>query len=52
MIRKEVGDIEGKIFYICGPPSMVNVMLALLENMQIPKEQIRIERFTGYDGEE
>ncbi len=52
MIRKEVESFEGKVFYVCGPPSMVNEVVAILEKMQIPKEQIKIERFTGYDGEE
>ena len=52
MIRKEVESFEGKVFYICGPPSMVNEVVAILEKMEIPKEQIKLERFTGYDGED
>ena len=42
-------DIKNSIFYICGPPGMVNAMQNLVQNeLQIPKEQIKIEEFTGY----
>jgi ferredoxin-NADP reductase/nitrite reductase/ring-hydroxylating ferredoxin subunit len=42
-------DIKSSIFYICGPPGMVNAMQNLVQNeLQIPKEQIKIEEFTGY----
>jgi glycine betaine catabolism B len=36
-------------YYICGPPSMLNAIKELFQNNpQIPKDQIRIEEFTGY----
>jgi ferredoxin-NADP reductase/nitrite reductase/ring-hydroxylating ferredoxin subunit len=42
-------EIKNSIFYICGPPGMVNAMKELLhEGLQIPKDRIRIEEFTGY----
>jgi ferredoxin-NADP reductase len=42
-------DIKSSIFYICGPPGMVNAMQNLVQNeLQIPKKQIKIEEFTGY----
>ena len=42
-------DIKSSIFYICGPPGMVNAMQNLVQNeLQIPKEQIKVEEFTGY----
>ena len=41
--------LNNSIFYICGPPSMLKAMQALLEEeLEIPKEQIRVEEFTGY----
>ena len=42
-------DIENSIFYICGPPAMIQAMQKILnDNLQIPTERIRIEEFTGY----
>jgi ferredoxin-NADP reductase len=42
-------DIKSSIFYICGPPGMVNAMQNLVQNeLQISKEQIKVEEFTGY----
>jgi glycine betaine catabolism B len=42
-------EIKNSIFYICGPPGMVNAMKELLhEGLQIPEDRIRIEEFTGY----
>src|ERR687897_893507 len=39
--------LNNSIFYICGPPSMLKSMQALLqEDLKIPKERIKIEEFT------
>jgi glycine betaine catabolism B len=41
--------LKNSIFYICGPPSMLKAMKALLqEDLEIPKERIKLEEFTGY----
>ena len=51
MILKYVDTnvLNNSIFYICGPPSMLKSMQALLqEDLEIPKERIKIEEFTGY----
>lgn len=41
--------LKNSIFYICGPPSMLIAMKALLqEDLEIPKERIKLEEFTGY----
>jgi ferredoxin-NADP reductase/nitrite reductase/ring-hydroxylating ferredoxin subunit len=41
--------LDNSIFYICGPPSMLKAMQALLqEQLEIPKERIKVEEFTGY----
>lgn len=47
-----IGKFSEKIYYICGPPSMVNEVNALLLSLGLKKEQIKLERFTGYIGEE
>jgi glycine betaine catabolism B len=51
MILKYVDNniLDNSIFYICGPPSMLKAMQALLqEELEIPKERIKVEEFTGY----
>ncbi len=42
-------EIANSIFYICGPPAMLNAMQKLLsEEMAVAKDKIKIEVFTGY----
>lgn len=51
MIRKYVNDDEvaDAIFYLCGPPGMLNAMKNLLtREMHIPENRIREEEFSGY----
>ncbi|PWU82272.1 MAG: hypothetical protein DLM72_02590 [Candidatus Nitrosopolaris wilkensis] len=51
MLTKYLGDedMKNSIFYTCGPPSMLKAMQKLLQDdLQIPKERIKIEEFTGY----
>jgi glycine betaine catabolism B len=41
--------LKNSIFYICGPPSMLKAMQSLLQDdLEIPKERIKVEEFTGY----
>jgi ferredoxin-NADP reductase/nitrite reductase/ring-hydroxylating ferredoxin subunit len=45
----DISELNNSIFYICGPPSMLNAMQTLLqEELKIPKERIKVEEFTGY----
>ena len=51
MVTKYLGktELDNLIFYICGPPRMLNAMKKLLqEDLDIPKERIKVEEFTGY----
>ena len=37
------------IFYMCGPPAMLNAMKSILDDkLKITKERIKVEEFTGY----
>ena|ERR671916_1325730 len=52
MVERHVtkDEIDNAIFYICGPPGMIN---ALQENLlkkqfRIPEGRIKVEEFTGY----
>jgi glycine betaine catabolism B len=40
--------LNKSIFYICGPPNMLNAVQALLQELNIPQERIKVEEFTGY----
>lgn len=48
MIREFCNDINNTIFYICGPPGMVDGLSNLLKTMNVPSQNIKIEKFVGY----
>lgn len=48
MIRENAPDLENPIFYVCGPPGMVEAMLEHLKKMAIPDDRVRFEKFSGY----
>ena len=42
-------ELNNSIFYICGPPAMLNAMQKVLsDQIGVSDEKIRIEEFTGY----
>lgn len=45
MVRKHVDNPKKKIWYICGPPPMVDAMNELLEDLEVPEENIRYENW-------
>lgn len=49
MVKKFMPDYIERTFYTSGPQKMVDAMVSLLREMGIPKEQIKQERFPGYD---
>ena len=49
LIKEEISDYAERRFYICGPPSMVETMKnILLDELNLPGEQVIAENFTGY----
>jgi glycine betaine catabolism B len=45
----DINMLNNSIFYICGPTSMLKAMQSLLQdNLEIPRERIKVEEFTGY----
>jgi ferredoxin-NADP reductase len=49
MIKQEITDYLERIFYICGPPKMVESITVILKNkLAVGEDKIRTENFTGY----
>ncbi|MCL1976624.1 MAG: FAD-dependent oxidoreductase [Candidatus Bathyarchaeota archaeon] len=48
IIQKELPDFKDTTFYACGPPPMVKAMQGIIEKLGLPKEQLKLELFTGY----
>ncbi len=48
MIKEYCSNLNNALFYICGPPGMVNGLQELLKSIQIPQQNVKIERFVGY----
>jgi ferredoxin-NADP reductase len=51
MVKKEIPDYEETMFYTCGPPPMVEVMVKLIEQLGLPQTQLKREYFSGYTPE-
>ncbi len=50
VIKEEVPDYQERMFYICGPPKMVNSLRFLLtDELKLDKKQVKWEHFTGYE---
>jgi glycine betaine catabolism B len=47
-VRELVSDIPNTIFWVCGPPPMVDAVEELLTNLGATEDLIRTEKFTGY----
>lgn len=49
MIKKEIIDYSERVFYVCGPPKMVETMINMLkEKLNVPINHIKRENFIGY----
>ncbi len=49
MIKEVMPDYKDRVFYMCGPPAMVEALNNILKDkLDIPVEKIVTENFTGY----
>jgi len=49
MITEEIPDYKERVFYVCGPPKMVEGLVCVLKDkLNVEKEKIRLENFVGY----
>ncbi len=48
LIKKYIPNVQSSIFYIAGPPKMVESMIKIVQAMGVSEENILKENFTGY----
>ena len=48
MLLRHIGDLQGPIYYVAGPPAMVAAMRQMLTNAGVDEDDIRTEEFGGY----
>jgi ferredoxin-NADP reductase len=48
VLVKNVADMDGSIFYVCGSPGMVSAMQNVLKELQISHDRVKVEDFPGY----
>lgn len=48
LIQKLVSNIEKSIFWVCGPPPMIDAIEQVLGKLKITSDRIHSEKFTGY----
>jgi ferredoxin-NADP reductase len=48
LLRANVSNLQGPIYYIAGPPGMVTAMRDMLTKAQVDEDDIRTEEFAGY----
>jgi ferredoxin-NADP reductase len=48
MLAKYLKGVASAVYYVTGPPPMVKAMHAMLVDMGVDDDNIRIEEFAGY----
>ena len=48
MLERHLENMQSAIYYLSGPPAMVNAMSALLADLGINSDNIHTEEFSGY----
>jgi ferredoxin-NADP reductase len=48
MLERHLSGVTGAIYYLTGPPMMVQVLTAVLTHSGVDTDDIRTEEFTGY----
>lgn len=48
MLKRLVGDLAAPVYYVVGPPAMVEAVTGMLDSAGIAEDRIRAEEFYGY----
>jgi ferredoxin-NADP reductase len=49
LVKTEILDYKERVFYIAGPPPLVEAMNNLLKELNLPPDQVKKEDFPGYE---
>lgn len=50
IVKQKIPDYKEMVFYVCGPPKMVDYLRSLLsDELKLGKEKIKWENFLGYE---
>lgn len=49
LIKNHVTDVSNTIFYVSGPPGMVDSIQEILRKMNVPSQSVMSESFAGYE---
>jgi len=48
LIKECCSDLQNTIFYVCGPPALVEALTGLLKSIGVPNGNVESEEFVGY----
>lgn len=48
LIQSLTSNLQNPTYWLCGPPAMVDAMEEVLDQLKIPPERVKLEKFTGY----
>lgn len=48
MLRRHLENLDGPIFFSCGPAAMVDAMQTMLREAGVDSRHLRTEEFEGY----
>ncbi len=48
MLRRYIPDLSAPVYYVAGPPAMVEAMQTTLDGLGVPHNRVRAEQFAGY----
>jgi len=48
LLKEKICDFQERLFFVFGPPKMVESMDGLCRELGCPRENVKIENFTGY----
>ena len=49
MIQRFIPDLDNQLFFVTGPPAMVECVVDCLNQLDVPKERVTLEELTGYE---
>ena len=49
VLEQELDDLDSWHYFLCGPPGMVRAMREMLGELDVPRLQVTLENFDGYE---